>query len=242
LFPEYVTAVQNLAALTPDVTTSGLPAQFDPSGWAGEGGDGGMVFYGKNYDNASDCPADRDIATYLDLFEARDGGLTVFHFGTGAHHHLGLANHRRERPNRIIGITASPGEYERYIQLCLGDGSLGSDYLVYFGDIYNLQADYLPTLDVASMPHIGEYYDASLVKEPGVHGAGNTDRSYAPLNDNSLVELIVDKLAVGGRLLIYERSHGAETTRAILHDLVAGQQRLRYRMTHESIAIFTKTR
>ena len=60
---------------------------------------------------------------------------------------------------------------------------------------------------------------------------GNTDRSYAPLNDRSLVELIVDKLVVGGRLLIYVHSHGADATRAILHELVTGT-RLSYQMMH----------
>jgi tetratricopeptide (TPR) repeat protein len=242
LYPEYLTAAQNLAALAPDLPNAGPAAPFEDRETSPSGADGGMVYYGKSYDNVGDCPADRDIATYLDLFEPSDAGLTVFHFGTGAHHHIGLANHRRQQPNRVIGITASPGEYQRYMQLCVQNGSLGSNYLVYFGDIYNLRPEYLPTLDVASMPHIGEYYDASQVKEPGVHVGGSTDRSYAPLNDSSLVEMIVDKLVVGGRLLIYLHSHGADATRAILHELVSGQQRLSYRMTHESIAVFIKTR
>jgi tetratricopeptide (TPR) repeat protein len=241
LYPEYMAPAQNLTALTPDVPSASPAALLDATSWAPDGGKGGMAYYGKTYDNAGDCPADREVATYLDLYEPRNGGLTVFHFGTGAHHHIGLANHQREHPNRVIGVTASPGEYERYMQLCIQDGSLGSDYLVYFGDIYNLRPEFLSTLDVASMPHIGEYYDASKVKEPGVHVVGSTDRSYAPLNDRSLVEMIVDKLVVGGRLLIYVRSHGAEATRVILDELVSGQ-RLSHRMTHESIEVFTKTR
>jgi tetratricopeptide (TPR) repeat protein len=242
LYPEYLAPAQNLAAITPDDPSVSPATAFDNAAGEPDSGEGGMVYYAKNYDNAGDCPADRDIGTYLDLHEAGDGGLTIFHFGTGAHHHLGLANHRREHPNRVIGVTASPGEYERYMQLCVQDGSLGSDYLVYFGDIYNLRPEYLPALDIASMPHIGEYYDASQVKEPGVHQGGSTDRSYAPLNDRSLVDLIVDKLVVGGRLLIYVRSHGADATRTILHELVQGQGRLSRRMTHESIEVFTKTR
>ncbi|MGH9017589.1 MAG: tetratricopeptide repeat protein [Acidimicrobiales bacterium] len=242
LYPEYVVAGQNLAALSPGVRPPDAPVPFDASAWVPEAGDGGMVFYGKNYDNAGDCPADRDIATYLDLHERTQGDLSIFHFGTGVHHHLGLANHKRQHPNRIIGITASPGEYERYMRLCLQDGSLGSTYLVYFGDIYNLRPEYLPALDVASVPHIGEYYHASEVKEPGVHAGGSTDRSYAPLDDRTLVELMVEKLVVGGRLLVYLRSHGADVTREILDDLVTVQRRLSYGMTHESVAVFTKTR
>jgi hypothetical protein len=238
LYPEYLAPAQNLTALTPDAPSVGPAEPFAGGAWAPDGGEGGMAYYGKMYDNAGDCPADRDVANYLDLHEPRNGGLTVFHFGTGAHHHIGIANHQREHPNRVIGITASPGEYEKYMQLCIQDGSLGSDYLVYFGDIYNLRPEFLPPLHVASMPHVGEYYDASQVKEAGV--VRSTDRSYAPLNDRSLVEMIVDKLVLGGRLLIYVRSHGAEATRVILDELVS-RQRLSYRKAHESIEVFTKT-
>jgi tetratricopeptide (TPR) repeat protein len=239
LYPEYLAPAQNLTALTPDIPSVGRAEPFEVGAWATDGAEVGMAYYGKMYDNPADCPADRDIAKYLDLYEPRNGGLTVFHFGTGAHHHIGVANHHRQHPNRVIGITASPGEYEKYMQLCIQDGSLGSDYLVYFGDIYNLRPEFLPPLHVASMPHVGEYYDASQVKEAGVHEVGSTDRSYAPLNDRSLVGMIVDKLVLGGRLLIYVRSHGIEATRVILDELVAGQ-RLSHKMVHESIEVFTK--
>ncbi len=232
LYPEYGAATENLAALEADTAA---PADTAP---------GGMAYYAKEYDDPAACPADREIARYLDRHEPHDGGLTVFHFGTGAHHHVGLANHRREHPHRVIGITASPGEYQRYIELCQQDGSLGRDYLVSFGDVYNLGPEFLPPLDVASMPHLGEYYDPGRAAEPGVAAAGaNTDRSlYAPLDDRSLAALIVDKLVIGGRLLIYVQSHGAAVTRELLHELVNEQRRLRYRLMHESIAVFTKVR
>lgn len=202
----------------------------------------GMVYYPKSYQNFGVCPSDTDISSYIDYYEPSTGGLTIFHFGTGGHHIVGLNNHKRENPNFVIGITASPAEYQSYIELCLKDGSLGKDYIVYFGDIYNLQPQFLPPLDIASMPHIGEYYDPTKGKEANITVKGaNVDRSkYAALDDKSLLDLIVDKLVPGGRLLIYTRSHGASLTTDLLQRLIYEKKVLKYKQMHGSIAIYTK--
>lgn len=199
----------------------------------------GMVYYPKSYENFAACPADLDIAGYL---AEREGGLKIFHFGTGRHHHVGLSNHKRVRPNVIIAITASPQEYLRYIELCLRDGSLGRNYLVYFGDIYNLRSEYLPRLDIVSLPHLGEYYDPTVALEADIIPPGvNPDRSqYAPLDDRSLLDVVIGRLVPGGRLLIYTGSHGAGVTRQLLLEEISHKQRLAYSTTHGSIAIYTK--
>ena len=202
----------------------------------------GMVYYPKSYQNFGVCPSDTDISSYINIYETPKGGLTIFHFGTGGHHIVGLTNHQRVNPNFVIGITASPAEYQSYIELCLKDGSLGKDYVVYFGDIYNLQPQFLPPLDIASMPHIGEYYDPTKGREANITVKGaNVDRSkYAALDDKSLLDLIVDKLVPGGRLLIYTRSHGASLTTDLLQNLIYEKKVLRYKQMHGSIAIYTK--
>ena len=202
----------------------------------------GMVYYPKSYQNFGVCPSDTDISSYINIFEPQNGGLTIFHFGTGGHHIVGLTNHQRVNPNFVIGITASPAEYQSYIELCLKDGSLGKDYVVYFGDIYNLQPQFLPPLDIASMPHIGEYYDPTKGREANITVKGaNVDRSkYAALDDKSLLDLIVDKLVPGGRLLIYTRSHGASLTTDLLQNLIYEKKVLRYKQMHGSIAVYTK--
>lgn len=199
----------------------------------------GMIYYPKSYENFAACPADLDIASYL---EEREGGLKIFHFGTGRHHHVGLSNHKRIRPNVIIAITASPQEYLRYIELCVRDGSLGRNYLVYFGDIYNLRSEYLPRLDIVSLPHLGEYHDPTKALEADIIPPGvKPDRSrYAPLDDRSLLDLVVGKLVPGGRLLIYTGSHGAEVTRQLLLEEISHKQRLTYDTTHGSIAVYAK--
>lgn len=202
----------------------------------------GMVYYPKSYQNFGVCPSDTDISSYINTYEPSLGGLTIFHFGTGGHHIVGLTNHQRMHPNFVIGITASPAEYQSYIELCLKDGSLGKDYIVYFGDIYNLQPQFLPPLDIASMPHIGEYYDPTKGREANITVKGaNVDRSqYAALDDKTLLDLIVDKLVPGGRLLIYTRSHGASLTTDLLQSLIYEKRVLKYKQMHGSIAIYTK--
>lgn len=77
-------------------------------------------------------------------------------------------------------------------------------------------------------------------REGGLPGV-NPDRSrYAPLDDRSLLDLVVGKLVPGGRLLIYTGSHGAEVTRQLLAEEISRKQRLAYSTTHGSIAIYTK--
>lgn len=199
----------------------------------------GLVYYPKSY-GTSDLCSDKDIASYLT--EEEPGGLNVFHFGTGGHHHVGLANHGRPDPDKVIAITASPAEFQSYIELCLEDGSLGRDYLVLFGDIYNLQPQVLPPLDVASMPHLGEYYDPTRSIEYGLTVEGwNIDRSrYTSMNDTTLLELVARKLVRGGRLIIHVHSNGAEIATEVLDDFVRVRKVFKYTKAYKTLAIYTK--
>lgn len=199
----------------------------------------GLVYYPKSYGSFDLC-SDKDIASYL--LEEEPGGLNVFHFGTGGHHHVGLTNHARETPDKIVAITASPAEFQSYIELCLEDGSLGRDYLVLFGDIYNLQPQALPPLDVASMPHLGEYYDPTRSIEYGLTVEGwNIDRSrYTAMNDTTLLELVARKLVPGGRLIIHVHSNGSEIAAEVLDDFVRVRKVFKYTKAYKTLSIYTK--
>lgn len=200
----------------------------------------GLVYYPKSYGSFDLC-SDKDIASYL--LEEEPGGLNVFHFGTGGHHHVGLTNHARaDTPDKVIAITASPAEFQSYIELCLEDGSLGRDYLVLFGDIYNLQPQILPELDVASMPHLGEYYDPTRSIEYGLTVEGwNIDRSrYTTMNDTTLLELVARKLVPGGRLIIHVHSNGSEIATKVLDDFVRVRKVFKYTKAYKTLAIYTK--
>ena len=114
-----------------------------------------------NYWNATwsldekQCPCDVHFCEYLE--EKGIKNKTIFHFGTGNHHILGLRNAKSGANNAILGITASPDEYQAYIKLLIENPTLGATYKAYFGDIYQLDGRLLPPLDFASLFHVGEY-------------------------------------------------------------------------------------
>jgi hypothetical protein len=62
------------------------------------------------------CPCDVYFAEYLE--EKGIKGASIFHFGTGSHHILGLRTAENGSNNAVLGITASPGEYDAYIHAC----------------------------------------------------------------------------------------------------------------------------
>ena len=94
------------------------------------------------------CPCDIHFCDYLEEKGIRN--KTVFHFGTGNHHILGLRNARSGLNNAILGITASVEEYQDYIRLLIENPTLGFTYKAYFGDIYQLDGRLLPDLDFAA--------------------------------------------------------------------------------------------
>ena len=57
----------------------------------------------------------------------------------------------------VLGITASPQEYDDYVELLIKNPRLGHTYKAYFGDIYQLDARLLPQFDYVSLFHVGEF-------------------------------------------------------------------------------------
>lgn len=152
------------------------------------------------------CPCDVDFIEYL-----RDrgvGGRTVFHFGTGAHHVVGIENARTKRPNQVLGITASRGEYDAYIDHVVADPGIANSYKVLFADIYTLDARILPRFDVVTLFHLCEFYDPAA-------------SAYAPLDDRALVDLFRGKLNPGGRLCFYLGSNGRDTMLRLVGSFIA---------------------
>ena len=94
------------------------------------------------------CPCDLHLVEYLE--EKAVKGKSVFHFGTGNHHIVGLRLAENGSNNAVLGITASPQEYDDYVELVIRNPRLGHTYKAYFGDIYQLDARLLPELDYAA--------------------------------------------------------------------------------------------
>src|SRR5207247_2722015 len=90
------------------------------------------------------CPCD---VHFNDWVEAKGlAGKTIYHFGTGTHHVVGLR--QAELGNSVFAITASKEEYETYVALVTENARVAKAYLAYFGDIYLTNARLLPDLAV----------------------------------------------------------------------------------------------
>lgn len=159
--------------------------------------------------DVSECPCDAHFVEYL---KARGAvGKTIFHFGSGEHHLLGIENAKLAPPNQIVAVTASRKEYETYIDLAIANPRVANDYKVTFLDIYTLDRRILPVFDYVSLFHLCEFYDSER-------------SSYAPLDDRKLLDLFVDRLAPDGRILFYQGSNGWGQGQGIVEDACrAGQ-------------------
>ena len=152
------------------------------------------------------CPCDTDFVAWLKA--RRIAGRTVFHFGTGSHHIVGVENARLKRPNRVLGVTASPAEYESYMALVSADPALAISYKALFLDIYTLDAGLLPEFDVVTLFHLCEFYDP-------------VRSAYAPLDDRKLVKLFLDRLAPKGHIVFYLGSNGRDAMLRLVDQFIA---------------------
>lgn len=137
------------------------------------------------------CPCDLHFLEYLESRDTKDA--TIFHFGTGNHHIVGLRLAEAERNCAVLGITASPQEYDDYVKLLIDHPKLGHTYKAYFGDIYQLDARLLPQFDFVTLFHVGEFRSA------------DNDR-YGALTDLEMTLLLADQVKPGGEILFYTGS------------------------------------
>lgn len=151
------------------------------------------------------CPCDNHFRDWLE--ENRIHGSSIFHFGTGGHHVLGLGELGRERPNFIFSVTASPQEYEKYIEIIIENPSLAHNYKVIFTDIYTYDGSLLPNFNIVTLFHLCEYWDPRK-------------SSYAKLDDRSLLDLMVSKLTPGGYIVAFPYSRTWEWAEPIFADAV----------------------
>ena len=105
------------------------------------------------------CPCDVHFCEYLEQRGIR--GKSIFHFGTGGHHVVGMRNHERAWANEILGLTVATREHASYVRRVIRDPALAVHYKVLFGDIYGLSAALLPAFDLVSMFHLCEFADTA---------------------------------------------------------------------------------
>ncbi len=148
------------------------------------------------------CPCDVEFNQYISRKSI--SGKSIFHFGTGAHHVVGMAAAGR---NDVLGVTASVDEYKAFMDIIVKNPSISINYKCMFCDIYTLSENSIPCFDIVTLFHSGEYYSPEL-------------NSYAPLDDRSLIEFFIGKLKPDGIIVFYKKSNGFIKISLHLEDLI----------------------
>jgi hypothetical protein len=162
-----------------------------------------MNFWDAKWDlDEAQCPCDIHFNQWLDANKI--AGKTIYHFGTGTHHIVGLTQAANGSDNTVIGITASTVEYDAFIKLALERPQLMKSYLAYFGDIYLMNPRLLPEIDVATMFHAGEYI-----------GANTTTPEYGGVDDLGVARILLERMRPDGRLLFYTGSFAFDKAEAL---------------------------
>jgi hypothetical protein len=151
------------------------------------------------------CPCDVHFLEYLE--QEKTTGASIFHFGTGGHHVVGIRTAENGSGNVVLGITASPQEYNDYIKLVVERPEVGRTYKAIFGDIYQLDARLLPRFDFVTLFHAGEFRT-------------EMNDAYGALTDLEVAELLVERLWEGGRVLFFAGSFAFDKAEAVAAKLV----------------------
>jgi hypothetical protein len=170
------------------------------------------------------CPCDVHFLRFLEAENVQ--GASIFHFGTGEHHHVGIGCAEKGKNNSVLGITASKEEYAAYIDLVIARPEVARFYTAYFGDIYLLNEALLPTFDIVTLFHLCEFRTAQ-------------NEQYGALTDLEVAQLLLRRLRPGGFVLFYMRS-GAF---ALAHPVIMELQRLGLiepAGSHETLLLYRK--
>jgi hypothetical protein len=141
------------------------------------------------------CPCDVHFNEFV--ADRKIKNSTIFHFGTGSHHVIGIEAAEDGRNNAVFAITASVGEYDSYVRLVTDQPEVGNFYKAYFGDIYQLDARLLPEFDVVTLFHLCEFRTEA-------------NDAYGALTDLDMAKLLIDKIRPGGYVLFYQGSMAFE--------------------------------
>lgn len=142
------------------------------------------------------CPCDAHLMDFIADRNIRNA--TIYHFGTGGHHLVGLRCLEDGRNNSVFGITASPTEYEEYVKLLIANPKLAKPYLAYFGDIYMLNEKLLPEFDVVTLFHSREFRTEK-------------NDAYGALTDLDTMKILTGKTRKGGHILFYTGSYAYDS-------------------------------
>lgn len=147
------------------------------------------------------CPCDVHFVEWLE--DNGVTGKTIYHFGSGGHHYVGIRCAEPELNNAVLSITAAPQEYEAWIKLAKDQPEITKSYSCYFGDIYTSNARLLPRFDVVTLFHVAEF-------------RSEKNDAYGALTDPEMMELFTDQTEPGGHILFYTGSFAFEPTKGYI--------------------------
>jgi hypothetical protein len=168
------------------------------------------------------CPCDVHFTRYLAASGLK--AQRIFHFGTGDHHHVGLQ--AAANGHSALGITATEAEYASYVRLIVENPHLGKNYKVLFSDIYQTNLDLLPSFDLVTLFHVGEFWSAN-------------NAPFASLDDAALLAGMAGKLVKGGRLFLYTGSFAYDVAARLIPD-IATRNGLMEEPQVETLRVFRK--
>ena len=173
------------------------------------------------------CPCDLQFLKWIDGNSIRNAA--IFHFGTGAHHFVGIENAKASRKNSVYGVTASVAEHDAYEKLIIETPQTLRYYQVFFCDAYMLNEQLLPLFDVISLFHLCEFRD-------------ERSDAYGAYTDLELLMMLTRKAKPGARILFYEGSNGFKRTDGNTNDVLrAWEERCDVQRvgTFESLLVYT---
>lgn len=175
--------------------------------------------------DVAQCPCDVHFTAWAEKVGLN--GASIFHFGTGDHHHVGKTLAMNGSDCAVLGITATKPEYSSYIDLIVGEPRIGKRYKVVFTDIYQLEPRLLPDFDVVTLFHLCEFWSM-------------TNAPFANMDDKGLLEAMAAKVKPGGKLLFFTGSFAYPQAKPLADAMLPG---LGFGAAehYESLRVHTKT-
>ena len=174
--------------------------------------------------NVTQCPCDVHFTDWMEAEGRR--GQSVFHFGTGDHHHVGKTLAMNGSDNAVLGITATRPEYDSYIDLVVREPRIGQRYKVLFTDIYQLEPRLLPDFDIVTLFHLCEFWS-------------ETNAPFATMADAGVLKAMAAKVRPGGALMFYTGSFAYAAARRLI-DAHQAELGLGEPEHYETLLIFRK--
>jgi len=172
------------------------------------------------------CPCDIHFNQWIEANAIT--GKSIYHFGTGKHHIVGLTQAANGSDNVVFGITASIIEYEAYIELANERPQLSKNYLAYFGDIYLINPRLLPAFDIATMFHAGEFI-----------APNTTSPEYGGVDDLGVARILLERMPPDGWLLFFNGSFAYDKAEAVVRVLEA-EKKITRSETFKSLLVCRK--